>query len=38
MRTIHTDKIKDAIKEMCIEANLVLTPDVENRICEAEQK
>lgn len=38
MRTIHTDDIKNAIKEMCIEANLVLSPDVENRICEAEKE
>ena len=38
MRTVHTDKIKDAIKEMCIEANLVLSEDVEHRILDAEQK
>lgn len=37
MRTVHTDKIKTAIKEMCIEANLSLSPDVEGRICAAEQ-
>ncbi len=37
MRTVHTDSIKDAIKEMCIEANLSLSPDVEGRICKAEQ-
>ena len=37
MRTIHTDRIKDAVKEMCIEANLTLSPDVESRICTAEQ-
>jgi len=38
MRTIHTDRIKDAVKEMCIEANLTLSPDVESRICAAEQE
>ena len=38
MRTLHTDKIKEAVKEMCIEANLTLSPDVEGRICAAEQK
>lgn len=38
MRTVHTDKIKSAIKEMCIEANLTLSPDVESRICTAEQE
>ncbi len=37
MRTVHTDKIKAAIKEMCIEANLTLSADVERRICAAEQ-
>ena len=37
MRTLHTDKIKEAVKEMCIEANLTLSPDVEGRICAAEQ-
>lgn len=38
MRTLHTDAIKEAVKEMCIEANLTLSPDVEGRICAAEQK
>ena len=36
MRTVHTDKIKEAVKEMCIEANLFLSKDVEDRICHAE--
>lgn len=36
MRTVHTDKIKEAVKEMCIEANLSLSKDVESRICCAE--
>ncbi|MGN1083910.1 MAG: fumarate hydratase [Lachnospiraceae bacterium] len=35
MRTVHTDKVRDAIKEMCIEANLVLSGDVKDRICAA---
>lgn len=35
MRTVHTDRIKEAVKEMCIEANLVLSKDVEGRICSA---
>lgn len=38
MRTIHTDQIRDAIKEMCIEANLSLSQDVEKRIFEAAEK
>ena len=38
MRTIHTDTIKNAVKEMCIEANLTLSPDVESRICGAEKE
>ncbi|MBQ8314601.1 MAG: fumarate hydratase [Lachnospiraceae bacterium] len=38
MRAIHTDLIKEAVKEMCIEANLVLSPDVESRIYAAEQE
>ena len=35
MRIIHSDRIRDAIKEMCIEANLVLSEDVEKRILAA---
>ncbi len=38
MRVVHTDVIRDAVKEMCIEANLVLSGDVERRICEAENQ
>ena len=38
MRTVHTDKIKNAIKEMCIEANLTLSSDVESRIHAAEKE
>lgn len=35
MRTIHTDKIIEAVKEMCIEANLIVSPDVEKRMTQA---
>ncbi len=38
MRIIHSDKIRDAIKEMCIEANLMLSKDVEKRILAAEKE
>lgn len=37
MRTVPTGKIKNAVKEMCIETNLTLSPDVEGRICTAKQ-
>lgn len=35
MRIVHTDAITEAIKEMCIEANLHLTEDVTNRLKKA---
>ena len=35
MRTINTDQIIENIKEMCIEANLKLSSDVESRIKKA---
>ncbi len=35
MRSIHTDLIIKNIKEMCIEANLVLCDDVKNRILDS---
>lgn len=38
MRNIHTDSIIKNIKEMCIEANLYLTEDVEKCILDARQK
>ncbi len=38
MRKVQTALIKDAIKEMCIEANLFLTPDVKQRIEKAERE
>ena len=37
MRTIHTDEIIKNIKEMCIQANLVLADDVVGAIDHAEQ-
>ena len=37
MRTINTDVISDNIKEMCIEANYVLSSDVSDKIIEAEK-
>lgn len=38
MRTIHTDEITKAIKDMCIEANLHLGKDVEEKLMEASEK
>lgn len=35
MRTVHTEVITKAIKEMCIEANLYLADDVKNRLLKA---
>ena len=32
MRIIHTDEIIKNVKDMCIEANYQLSPDVENRV------
>jgi len=37
MRIVHTDQITEAVKEMCIEANLTLSDDVERRICSAKE-
>lgn len=37
MRVIHTDEIIENIQAMCIEANLVLTKDVEERILYAKE-
>ena len=37
MRTIHTDTIIENIKEMCVEANLRLSPDMEQAVRQAEQ-
>ncbi|MEE3393655.1 MAG: fumarate hydratase [Lachnospiraceae bacterium] len=36
MRTINTDAIIEAVKQMCIDANLELSPDIKSRIDEAE--
>lgn len=38
MRTIHTDEIIKNIKEMCIEANLHLSKDMEAAIRNAKEK
>lgn len=38
MRIIHVSKITDAVKEMCIEANHVLSPDMEQALQKAEQQ
>ena len=32
MRTLHTDKIIEAVKEMCISANLYLADDMDGKI------
>lgn len=40
MRTIHTDEIIKNVKEMCIEANYYLTPDMETKLrgcCDTEK-
>lgn len=36
MRTVHTDIIVRTIKEMCIEANYILSEDISDRIIQAE--
>lgn len=38
MRTIHTDTIKDAVKRLCIEANIYLGDDVKNAISAAKER
>lgn len=35
MRTIHTDKIIETIRQMCIDANLHLSEDMKTAICQA---
>lgn len=37
MKTIHTDVIIENLKEMCIEANLQLSPDIQQAVRQAEQ-
>lgn len=37
MRTIHTDQIIEKIRQMCIDANLHLSEDVERAICGAKE-
>lgn len=38
LRIVSTDMIRDAVREMCIEANLSLSPDVKGRIEKAEKE
>ena len=38
MRTIHTDEIVKNIKEMCIQANYYLSPDMESAIYNAKEQ
>ncbi len=38
MRTIHSDEITKNVREMCIQANLILSDDVESRILGAGEK
>ena len=38
MRRIHTDEITRNIKEMCIEANLILTKDMDEAVRRAAEK
>ena len=35
MRSIYTDEITAAVRDMCIQANLALAPDMEEKICKA---
>ena len=37
MRTLHTDEIIQNVKEMCIEANLHLSADMKEAICNAKE-
>ena len=38
MRIVQTDSVREVIKEMCIEANLTLSADVQERIYKAERE
>ena len=38
MRTIHTDEITKCIKEMCMQVNVDLSPDVKNALLAGKQK
>lgn len=38
MRTLHTDKIIEAVKEMCISANLYLADDMDGKIRQAAKR
>ena len=37
MRTIHTDEIIKTIRQMCIDANLHLSEDMKDAICQASE-
>ena len=38
MRTIHTDEITKCIKEMCMQVNVDLSPDVKDALLAGKQK
>lgn len=38
MRNIHVDTITENIKEMCMEANYYLSPDMKEALCQAKEK
>lgn len=38
MRSIHVDVITENIKEMCMEANYYLSPDMKEALCHAKEK
>lgn len=38
MRTIHTKEITEAVKNLCIEANIYLGNDIKNAICTAREQ
>lgn len=38
MRTLHTDKIIEEVKEMCISANLYLADDMDGKIRQAAKR
>ena len=38
MRTIHTDEITKQIKEMCMQVNIQLSPDVKDALLASRQK
>ena len=38
MRTIHTDEITKCIKEMCMQVNVDLSPDVKDALLAGKEK